>query len=347
MCPTQDSTAAAEQAVVHDIDVPRTTPATRVTIVVMLVPVGIAFVIVLTAVFAAAAKAGAVAPTVGTLAALSAAVAIWWFAVVRKPRAHREIDARLNAVDAAGALKALQSHLRRHSADLNYHAKLMLGSLARRGHVGITVRACDEDKRQEIEPIDVRFEPIPLNEADPSFAELQSGFRPAGLPYAGSSAQQADAADLRRTFRRNLRFAGGWLPLFVFVLTASNLASQLASGASIGRVDVCLMIMAGLLLLSVGGRGAWRSAKQWLLVPGGVVARKPARKKSQWQVHLFDRRRSVLLVRQQNRNIWSVGVADGDGEENAFLTQVEAYTLLRAWLSPLAPPPVEQLSDLE
>lgn len=338
---------AAEPAVVHDIDVPRLLTATIVITLVMVVPVMFASIAVFFAIFEAAHAASAIAPTVWTLAVLSAAVAIWWMAAARKPHALREIDARLNEGGEAGVVKAVETYLRRHRLDLKYHAPLMVTSLVQRRHLGLTARACDDDKRQAVEPIDVCFEPIPLNEADPSFAELQSGFGPAGSTHERSNAQQADDASLRRTVQRNIRFAGGWFVPVVFVALAVFLAYELATGASINPVHVFWFAMVCASLLGIGGRGAWKSTRQWLLVPGGVVARKPARRQEQWQLHVFDRRKSVLLVRQTNRNLWAVLVEDAEARESAVLTQVEAHTLLRAWLSLLEPPPVEQLSDLE
>lgn len=331
----------------HDIDVPRLSRGSTVIILVMTAPVIAASFVVLFAIFDSAHAAWALVPTVWVLAALSAAVAIWWFAVVRKPRAQREIDALLNAGGDAEAVKAVEIYLRRHTLDLKYHAPLMVSSLVQRRHLGLTARACDEGKRQGVEPIDVPFEPIPLNEADASFAELRSGFGPVGLSHEGATARQAYDADLHRTFRRNLRFAGGWLPLVAFVVLAIIIGYQLATGASINPAHVFWLVMVSLSLLGIGGRGAWKSTRQWLLVPGGVVAREPARRQAQWQLHVFDRRKSVLLVRQANRNLWAVRVDDAEAHESALLTQVEAHTLLRAWLSPLAPPPAEELSDLE
>lgn len=340
-------TDAAEPAVMHDIDVPRLLTATIVITLVMVGPVMIASFVVLYAIFDSLHVTWALAPTVWTLAVLSAAVAIWWMAAARKPHALREIDARLNADGEAGVVKAVETYLRRHRLDLKYHAPLMVSSLVQRRHLGLTARACDDDKRQAVEPIDVPFEPIPLNEADPSFAELRSGFGSDGLSHEGCNAQQADDASLRRTVQRNLRFAGGWFVPVVFVVLGFILVYQLVTGGAINPVHVFWFLMASASLLGIGGRGAWKSTRQWLLVPGGVVARKPARRQEQWQLHVFDRRKSVLLVRQANRNLWAVRVEDDEAHESAFLTQAEAHTLLRAWLSPLEPPPAEQLSDLE
>ena len=108
------------------------------------------------------------------------------------------------------------------------------------------------------------------------------------------------------------------------------------------------MACAAIALLGVGGTGAWRHNRQFLLVPGGLVVRKTVRKApSEWNVHVHARISSVLLVHHKAKHSWLICVADAKARNTVLVTKAEVEMLLRAWLSPLMPPAVEQLSDLE
>jgi hypothetical protein len=65
-----------------------------------------------------------------------------------------------------------------------------------------------------------------------------------------------------------------------------------------------------------------------------------------WSIHVYDRRRSVLIVRQQRNELWRLRVADAEARETVVASEVQAMQVMRAWLSPLPPPDVEKLSDL-
>jgi hypothetical protein len=82
------------------------------------------------------------------------------------------------------------------------------------------------------------------------------------------------------------------------------------------------------------------------VVPGGLLFRELARRSGTWNLHVFDRRKSVLIAHRGNFNRWTISVGDNDQRRQITVTQNEADLLLRAWLSPIPPPPVEQLSDL-
>ena len=123
---------------------------------------------------------------------------------------------------------------------------------------------------------------------------------------------------------------------------------QLASGALSPAAFVLIMAAATIALLGVGGVGAWRHNRQFLLVPGGLVVRKPVRKApGEWHLHVHARLSSVLLVHRKSKRLWLICVADAKAHHTALITEAEVDMLLRAWLSPLVPPLVEQLSDLE
>ena len=82
------------------------------------------------------------------------------------------------------------------------------------------------------------------------------------------------------------------------------------------------------------------------MVPAGIVLRKGKWLKRRWALHLFDRRESILLMYKLYRRQWVLVVADREACESVMGTKQELEAVLRAWLSPLAPPTLEQLSDL-
>jgi hypothetical protein len=87
----------------------------------------------------------------------------------------------------------------------------------------------------------------------------------------------------------------------------------------------------------------WRP-EEWYIVPGAVVVRSSAWNSSKWQLHLLARADSVLVYW---RDLRLVAIADTRGRSfTRHATPVEAETAIRAWLSPLPPPKLEQLSDL-
>ena len=89
-------------------------------------------------------------------------------------------------------------------------------------------------------------------------------------------------------------------------------------------------------------------ASDWLLVPGGLVRRRSAWTLDRWRIHLYERERSILVVRESNpqKSEWEIHVADQDHSEIFSIPEKDLTPLLRAWLSPLTPPNVEQMGDL-
>ena len=107
-----------------------------------------------------------------------------------------------------------------------------------------------------------------------------------------------------------------------------------------------LLLYTLVLLLLLFGPANREFNQQWFIVPGGIVQRKAGWLQSRWKLHLFERRASALCVSHWWRKIWAVHVVDAQASARRMLTRTEAEFLLRAWLSPLPPPPLERLSDL-
>ena len=83
------------------------------------------------------------------------------------------------------------------------------------------------------------------------------------------------------------------------------------------------------------------------MVPGGLIIRKAGLLDRRWKVHLLEPANSILLVFQAGRRQWIACAATEDFFDRVVMTKREADFLLRAWLSPLSPPPVEKLTDLQ
>ncbi len=221
-------------------------------------------------------------------------------------------------------------------------------AMARQGRAGAVVRIAKPRRTAPIEPLTVPFEPLPLDESVPLFVGLE---QEAGTVQEGTGAAQArdvsvDENYSRRGFRRRILLSGGWVMVAIFAFNAAmgGWESYRARHVTFNAVMwTCYFIVA---LVGVGGRGAWRSRQQWLLVPGGLASRRARFRRRDWELHLFQRESSVLIVKNDRRHIWAAHVADDQTHQMARMTRREAVMLLRAWLSPLPTPPLERISDL-
>ena len=90
----------------------------------------------------------------------------------------------------------------------------------------------------------------------------------------------------------------------------------------------------------------WRTGKQFFAVPGGLVVRKSGWLKKGWRIKLFSRTASCVMICPIGRKQWLLTVSDGETCESVIGLRSELELALCAWLSPLEPPKLEQLSDL-
>ncbi len=234
-----------------------------------------------------------------------------------------------------------------------------------RGIHGDGVRGCSlvirpANESLDIVALDVPIEPLPLLETDENFRQLAGASAPAAGnrkslhdarayadPNSTETSAPQNAADQRSVarLRRALRLGGTWMSLlfgYSFVFAAIRTWNT-------GVVTWKLPVFGALLLASLIGPG-WLSAHRSgfvLLVTGGLIQRKATRSGAGYQIHLFRRTESVLLVYRYTRWQWGWAVCDGASTASLIGTRDEAIMLLRAWLSPLPPPDVTRMDDLK
>lgn len=185
-----------------------------------------------------------------------------------------------------------------------------------------------------VEPLRVPFEPRPLDETDETFHSL----RLATDPHFA-----ADEASTRQRWRRRLTRsvpAGLLLALAgTLVWRQQWLTLYICSGLAGVALSVWLIWAVGVRLMGM------RSGGRWAIVPGGVLILRP--RGGRWQPHVIPRRDAILLILSATPGgRWLVCVRDAQGLYTRRLTPTELDMLLAAWLSPLAPPGDDVLSDL-
>jgi hypothetical protein len=219
--------------------------------------------------------------------------------------------------------------------------------LARCGRLGETIRIQWKRPFDLVQPLDVTFEPRLLDEADPAFQELLTAVSSSPDPAGAASRASPNADDVLgvRRIRRNILLKGGWALFVVFALFLTQAAFDAYQRRAI---TPGLLFWGVMFVLALYGpaRGGWFGTRQWLLAPASLVVRKAKPRDETSQLHLFERRKSVLCLQRQKKGPWLIAVADAEGSEQTIATNTEVSLLLRAWLSPLEPPPIERLSDL-
>jgi len=225
-------------------------------------------------------------------------------------------------------------------------------ALAAHGRVAETIRCSLERSAVGIEPVTVPFEAQPLDESELSFRSIQSGLCGASASRANEDSDREpgwlNAPEMHRV-RKNIHTVG-WFVIFasvpgiVFLILYSWFQYiGRASGLPWWMYAFFLAPMFVVLFTGI----VRSSTEQLLVVPGGLLMRKARWRDPSWRLHLFERRRSVLVLHQFSNRHWHVCIADEQDSLFTRVTNAEAEFLLRGWLSPLEPPPVKQLSDLQ
>ena len=237
--------------------------------------------------------------------------------------------------------------------------------LAAAGFTGIVVRIAPSKRLTPIHPIVDVFEPQTIDEAQAGFHDMMrdaGGEAPAGagshggVPRAanarhgagdasGVSATTVGDQDLLRRLRRNVTLNGGWVALSGFLLLFGwGVYASLRRG-SFDTITVFAGVMI-LLWLALPGARVLTGGRQWLAMPGGVLLR-IARWSGGWRLVRFTPANSMLLLsRAPFQEIWFATISDGKQTTRQQFTRAEAEFVLRAWFSPIEPPPMEHLTEL-
>lgn len=226
---------------------------------------------------------------------------------------------------------------------------LLWKALRRSPLTDLTIRIRESRSPAPLRPLTVPFEPLPLDESDERFAHLSDTVDgtcgPATRP--ASKRQRSTAWPVSNRAIALIGF-GGFLLLCIQMC---NLALQAVVNPSLRWLTTAtLSVMAVSVLLVV--TGVWSPTRskspRWFIVPGGLVHRSLRRRTNKWNLHVFDRRACLLMLRRERgERRWIVRVADADRQEDITMTRNEATLLLRAWLSPLSPPSADSITDLQ
>lgn len=264
-----------------------------------------------------------------------ACMALYEHSVVRRWRSRA---AELVQQTAGQCVEAQARHVVDYAARSNGDAFVaaLVQEMARSGYAGAIMRVGPAGAATVIRPIEVAFEPRDLNDAEKTKLEADQ-----------STGQHDGSTDSTWIWLRTIRRRAYVRPLaWLGVLwIAYNVVSASLEAWNQSRFTLPLVIWLSMLAFVIY---AWSSTTvgPWLAVPGGLVQRTARTFARSSDLHLFDRRKSVLCVYCTRRRAWAFAVSDGSDTGAGTGTQEQVEFLLRAWLSPLEPPTVEQLSDL-
>ena len=136
---------------------------------------------------------------------------------------------------------------------------------------------------------------------------------------------------------------GALLILALLFKAAEMIIGRMKSGEPLGGLISGLFALVGFCVWQWLCR--FCGQLDWLIVPGGLVHRRAGRLRSTWNLHVFDRRCSLLIAYHESADEWKVTVADELRQETLSANDEQVRCLLSAWLSPIAPPKAEQLAD--
>lgn len=220
--------------------------------------------------------------------------------------------------------------------------------LPRERRVGFVIRFCPPVFRRALHPVSVPFEPLALDEGDAgTMAFYQALNRPDEGPsstlQSGSTA--TSGLHVPRPIRRQFKLMGwGWA---AFCLTGFALYATVLIVT--GRVDRLMISLGFVLLLLVWIANSTRSVdfgECWLVVPGGLLVRKASRWRSAKSTLVrYERSEAILVIIRLGKEQWMMSVGDGNSQHVTSGTETEVMLLMRCWLSPLRPLPIDRYSD--
>lgn len=228
---------------------------------------------------------------------------------------------------------------------LRYRVDVSMRALLAAGRFNHAIRIASRPSEEAVKPFRLIFEPQPLDETDPTFLQLEAldATDPTDTEAPHDAGFNSDATWLR--VKRNIALRGGWFMTGIVLLYILFHAWRSYRQGTVGPNVV--LWSAFLVLMLFGNAGAWSWRKQWLAVPGGVILRKTGLRDRRWRLFVFRPCDSILALYKRSRHQWVLCIAREGTLERTVVTKREADFVLRAWLSPLSPPPVEKLTDLQ
>jgi len=276
-------------------------------------------------------------PTVGPLTTLAAIAMIGLFAWKISTDA-RKATLEKEVIDADPLIVARLA-IEFYRGQLNLPARRLVQLFLERGWEGSVIRVISSPDPVSTNPLDVRIEPTELNQVDENFLQ----FAATGIGRRAEAALRLmDKSDWERWLRRDPQARElAVISLFMIGMAGWSMATrrQIPFFAIAFGVGFILTFIWNLSPLN-------RQTTNPLIVNGGILVSSSGRRHGYFN-YLFRREDAVLVVHRTQGEKWRWIVADRKGGGWVFGdgTQMEVEVLLRAWLSPLPPPPIERLAD--
>lgn len=219
--------------------------------------------------------------------------------------------------------------------------RLLAKRAANRGLRGYAFRISAGASCEPIQPLSFPIEPILLDQSMGPIEELAAA-RDKPLDSESPPARRGAAVGeskwgaIFRAHEWSILISISGLIALYFMITSPGRNAVEAISPLIGS--------AAWLTFRIASR---LSRCQWFAVSGGVLLRGVRGLGTRSQLHLMRREDTLILAtRRWNAAFWNVTVADTTVVDLRRMTDVELTLLLRAWSSPIQPPPLELLSEM-
>ena len=214
--------------------------------------------------------------------------------------------------------------------------------LLEHGQAGTTLRLSEQAPNTDhLTPLELQFEPVPLGAKPPELAD--DGGATAKQPNAWQRICSEEARLYGRSLAARIFLAASLILLVVsLVYIVIDAVTRLAAGTMpsiFASMATAALVVGVLSLLKLA------FPRQWLVVPGGIIVRTATWRSAEWKLRVF-RREECVLLHWADTNMLAVGSTNGAHFTHRAAIHVADFAI-RAWLSPLEPPAVERLSDLE
>lgn len=199
----------------------------------------------------------------------------------------------------------------------------------------------------DVDPFRVPFEARSVDECIPGFDELQTAGETVSSAALEPEPPSLLYAPLRlpRWMSRNQATwggRGGMITALAAMVLVVGLDFMQGSGWSHFYWFWIALIVVG-FLVPVRKLRHW--GQDWYVAPGAVIVRRNRPFHKAVDVQVYDRRTSVLLATAFARSSWQLTVASGDHVAQTTVSPPEAAFVLRAFLSPLTPPDIDEPGD--